>query len=101
MCSRRYDLKKDRKYYENLELKMRDLEEREKIRKAKIKQSLNDRKKKGYKLGRPKKEKPLIFNAVKEAYMNNEITQKEAIKRLGTDRKIFLRWLDETKDSDE
>lgn len=89
-------MKKDKKYYDDLELKLRELEKKEIERKAKIKKALADKKRAGCKLGRPVVKHPM-FEVVKELYLNKKITQKEAFTQLGVARETFIRWLKDEK----
>ena len=49
----------------------------------------------GVKFGRPVKEPPTWFNEVREAWEREEISAREAARRLFVDRMTFMAWVEE------
>ena len=52
-------------------------------------------KERGVKFGRPPKERPPLFDEVKEAWERHEISTREAARRLHVDRRTFLAWVEQ------
>ena len=50
---------------------------------------------KGIRLGRPPKEKPQHYPAIKAAWQNREMSARQAAKQLGVAHKTFLLWVNE------
>lgn len=46
----------------------------------------------GVQFGRPRKEKPAEFERIKNEWMQNKISSREAARRLGVAQDTFLRW---------
>ncbi len=46
----------------------------------------------GVQFGRPRKEKPAEFERIKNEWMQNRISSREAARRLGVAQDTFLRW---------
>lgn len=67
-------------------------QERQTIRKRQ-REGINAAKSKGKHLGRPKTKLPNNWNDVYAAWKNNEITAREAMKRLGVTKNVFYNWV--------
>lgn len=66
--------------------------ERESIRKRQA-EGIAAAKARGVHMGRPKKEKPSNFDAVKQQYQNNEINLDIGAKLVGVSIATFIRWI--------
>ncbi len=67
-------------------------QERQTIRKRQ-REGIDVAKSKGKHLGRPKTNRPDNWDEVYTAWRNNEITAREAMKRLGVSKNVFYAWV--------
>ena len=56
---------------------------------------------KGVAFGRPRKEIPEEFPDVARLWENNQISMREAARRLGTSHSMFAKWISQCQDEKE
>ena len=56
---------------------------------------------KGVAFGRPRKEIPEAFPDVARLWENNQISMREAARRLGTSHSMFAKWISQCQDEKE
>lgn len=49
----------------------------------------------GVRFGRPRKERPASYRKIRDAYLEGELTKRQAVERLGVSKNTLSRWLAE------